>query len=776
MSPPMPKLVDVVPQEISHGSMVQGMAYRVKYRKTDKDGKVVRVRTMIQQLGTHSKNRGGVYPAGVRCKSLVESVILDAGFVKEEMNHQIVTVEETPPEHVRSRGESYVSGAVYNRSKCATDELLITCFQVPFDDVTRLMLSHNHMMLVCRAFLTKALWKLPRDEAKNITFCDVEGYLSITAVAASENGKELQEVIDDGLDCEVLSYTMDVEEPGAASTISLALNKGHELALRTTEITAVAELRGEIIAQSRNTTTGTEVAFHSVLVKVRATLGVVADDPDLPEVFEFLITAGVGNNTYIDEFLEYARIFVDSKKRQLRFGAFGVVNKICKGAQWSKGAVLKRSYRKNPVHGWCPSPESKWKDWGEDILRLEDVLRFFHVECQPSFAKLKPQLRNTVMANVDIAAADAYYNARTVGKKKSIADVDAILLLAVTKYAEELSLAGEARQSTTSPWVKFIPSIAAKAAAVAAAPHLRVQTYNEATGAPQNSQVEFHVAHTVDVTHVVPWREWLKNNVGMGAMEADKAAAVAVLQALHSRYPVLDQNIEVMTRGKWMGTVAMQKQGGMKDCPIQKGDIILPPCVPRRSQVFEKSTHPSAVEVTVQVLRPTPGGDGDESKVERSSVLWIVPEFKIPVVNPAAAKSAVAEQWLWGEGAAETMHPFWAVRRMTKTQLAKEACETAKARPDALAIRFNCELRPLQISAVNVGVVNEVVSNMTRMFSVPFLVNTIELLPNEELIMEIADKVIATETKKRHWKDELKTATADALKSARKNDSSQKKS
>ena len=73
---------------------------------------------------------------------------------------------------------------------------------------------------------------------KNIVYVDGEGKLSVSVVAAHPNGKELAEVLSEGVDCEVLSWEMDVEEPTAASIISQSLNKTHELALRTTELTA----------------------------------------------------------------------------------------------------------------------------------------------------------------------------------------------------------------------------------------------------------------------------------------------------------------------------------------------------------------------------------------------------------------------------------------------------------------------------------------------------------------------------------------------------------
>ena len=206
---------------------------------------------------------------------------------------------------------------------------------------------------------------------------------------------------------------MDQEEPTAASVISSALNKGHELALRTTELTAVAVLKGEIIVQSSKHV-GQRVAFGTVRERVRAQLDSAADDPDLPELFDFLVCAGVGTNSYIEDLLEFGGCFVDSKKRQLRFSAFAVANKICEQAPWSKIAVMKRAYRKKPVNGFCPSPEPIWGDfeWTGGLEFLEDLLRFFHGTCASYVAKLSPQSRQKLLANIDVAATDAFYVAK----------------------------------------------------------------------------------------------------------------------------------------------------------------------------------------------------------------------------------------------------------------------------------------------------------------------------------------------------------------------------
>ena len=131
---------------------------------------------------------------------------------------------------------------------------------------------------------------------RTIKFCDEQGRLCLTAVAATENGKELVEVINDGLDCEVLSWKMEVEEPGAASVISAALNKCSDFAMRCTEWSAMYALRGGIIKAAG--ALSERVAFKSVLAATHMELDSAADDPDLAELFDFLISIGVGKNTF----------------------------------------------------------------------------------------------------------------------------------------------------------------------------------------------------------------------------------------------------------------------------------------------------------------------------------------------------------------------------------------------------------------------------------------------------------------------------------------------
>ena len=173
-----------------HGVVVAASAFRVKYGKKRAAGGPATIHR-IENLCTHPANRGRVYPGGLRCKNLCASV-LQAGWAKEEFEHQLVAVEEPPTDEIRSRGDQYQSGAAYNKEECAKDELLCHIYDDPCGDPRLMLLAHNHMMIVLRAFLTGASWSLPPDTEKGIVFCDADGKLSTTARKARTGSNSLR--------------------------------------------------------------------------------------------------------------------------------------------------------------------------------------------------------------------------------------------------------------------------------------------------------------------------------------------------------------------------------------------------------------------------------------------------------------------------------------------------------------------------------------------------------------------------------------------------------
>ena len=767
--------------------IVAASAFRAKYAVRDRDGNIMKTDVRVECAGVDKHNRAGVYPAGCAVKRLCHEV-LKRGFLKEEVIHVCVAVQEPPAEELVRKPlkypklEDYKSSFSFNAEMCELDELLMTCFEQPYNRVDYTFLSHNHMMLVMRAFLTKAKWNLSVDEKLKLQFCDDEGRLDLAAVAEHPNAKEMQQVIQQGIPCEVLSWKMDMEEPEAASIISQALNSPASMAMRTTDLTAIAVLKGEIMFQLGREVSQ-KVAYKTVLDKVRVQLDNAADDEHLPEIFEFLISNGVASNSFISELLEWAGIFVDGKKRQLRFHAFGVINKMCDSAPWAKMAVIKRAYRKEPQNGFCPSPESAWGDFKSAQMQLlEELLRFFHVSCSEYTSSMQPQSRIKFLANVDIKASEAFFTAAAPKLKSADATIKKAILAATRLSMEQLGLnkivldkmlyvdlpgkkewivfedeKEETKGKKTTPEVDIL----------VAPQHIR---FDQATGQKLDEQDDFARNKScgseklLETPQKLPFRYWLEEGMGstMGDEEADVASAVSVLGGLHDQAPQFNMPVDVFKLGNLVYVTSQDK--------AEPKTVFLPPCVPKQSKVLLKSEHPDRVAITMKFLKDSTGAvasaeDGlGDAIIERVRVLYVNPEFVNPKPSeetPAVAATAQIEsdmtKWKWGPtDSSQSMHPFWAVRRLTDQQLRKlNAAAIEEKKPPK---RFNCELTSLSMTIVTIGLVGMEAVNCTRTYEVPFMTNTEELQAAEELIMRTEDpKKKAEKRPIGSWKDAYKT-------------------
>jgi hypothetical protein len=255
----------------------------------------------------------------------------------------------------------------------------------------------------------------------------------------------------------------------------------------------------------------------------------------------------------------------------------------------------------------------------------------------------------------------------------------------------------------------------------------------------------------------LPWKQWLKKSQSCGALEGDKASAVAALEVLHDSFNEAEANVEIWNLdGKIFATTP---------AVAEQHSIWLPPCIPKQSKVFEASEHPCAIKILQKVMKTTGEKQEELSKEEsspdagsvcRENTFYVLPEFKFPAQEKSAVAETTADEALtWNWEGAETMHPFWAVRRLNEKQLQTEVQawkpETGKPRP-----RFNCELRMKPLSAVVLGIINERSLNRTRLLKVPFLINHVELVKNEELILEVLPMKKKETIKKRTWRDEVK--------------------
>ena len=787
--------------EYSWMSLCQAAAWRVKYRDLKSTQKI---KVRVENLGVHRNNRGGVFPGGIRCKELCVDVISN-GFLKEEFSDKLVAVEEMPTHEARSldrsRGEVQTgsTGSQYNRETSSKDELLQTCFHEPYGNVQYNLLSHNHMALVILAFITKAKWDLEPIEQKKwkrtIKFCDEQGRLCLTAVAATVNGKELVEVIKEGVDCEVLSWKMELEEPGAAAVISAALNKCSDFAMRCTEWSALYTLRGGIIKASG--ALGQRVAFKSVLEATHLELDSAADDPDLGQLFDFLISLGVGKNTYFNDLADFQKIFVNSKQRQLRFAAFGVVNKLDAALPRTKIAIIKRAYRKklpDPKNCWCSNPESAWTAVAAPILRsTEELLLYLHEDdairknIDPENANMDSAPRTLFYGSVDIAVADAVMYTQVQHKNKATQDqVRKAMQKAVSVYMLGINFNKDSPPPAAPEWSDWINAndlldlTAVAAGTTPAAPtapgstqaKVEVLQFEQKTGRQLNEQVDFDQAKTVKASPIeIPWKSWHEQNQTMATRDADKAAVVTMLENIHRRWDVSAVDVKIMSLDGKTSVVA--------GAHMQARTVMLPPCIPKQCKVYDShNEHPMAVPVSVVLAQDT--GDAVEAqlsdivaaKQSRSDFL-LCPEFKAPTAVAAKPGGNPAErEWIYSKDQAETLHPFWGVRRITDTALQQEKDRVTtqiKATGEKLRVpEFNCEIVTKVSTAVHISVVGVQNVTNTRFITVPYICNFKDVVEGEELILR---HVVLAKTKKapkRDWRDMDKQEVAAANKKAKK--------
>ena len=168
------------------------------------------------------------------------------------------------------------------------------------------------------------------------------------------------------------------------------------------------------------------------------------------------------------------------------------------------------------------------------------------------------------------------------------------------------------------------------------------------SGIQLNQQLDFEKEKEKKIAiYKLPWKEWCLHKDGLGAMEADKASAVAVLHALHERFDVASQSIEVLHNEKDNRTFVVAA------CKVAANAIVLPPCVPKQSKVLDRTDHPYAVKMIMHVMRSTEASVTSQAgNILRVRTFFVLPEFKIPEKNDRTPQSRFNLLWILnGSGA-----------------------------------------------------------------------------------------------------------------------------
>ncbi len=276
-----------------------------------------KVRIHLSLLAPHKFNRGGQYPQDERVRKLALQIIA-AGFSQAEADHEGVCVQEYPMDKLylkKQHDSTFCSLNEYNRENA--QGCLKDCFESGCGtQVAYGTLSHSHLCLVLRAIVNGAKWPIPDgmvfndlEQQRVNRVLDKDGKVDMAAVAVHD--KVAQKLVHEGMLMEVLSWNIMDQEPTAASLISQSLNKGAEVALKTTEVTAL-----RVVCSAINKSLE---ASRSDRVRAQVTQQIdrIVQDPEFVEIFDFAVCLGSTKSVFIPLLLDFCQVFVNSKRRGL---------------------------------------------------------------------------------------------------------------------------------------------------------------------------------------------------------------------------------------------------------------------------------------------------------------------------------------------------------------------------------------------------------------------------------------------------------------------------
>ena len=714
------------------------------------------MRIPVIMLGPHTFNRGGHYPQQERVRELAVQIIL-AGFTQAEADHEGVCVQSYPAEEVvrkRERDHTFQTYTEFNQDR-ATGHLAACFHRSCGADVAYGTLSHSHLCLVLRAIALGTKWPLPEgieftedERARLKPVLDKDGNLDMAAVA--QNDPVAKTLVEGGMLMEVLSCKLMDDEPTGASLISQSLNKGADFALRTTEVTALRVLCKAVDAEL-DAAVADQVAFEKVKLSVTHELDRVVQDPDFIELFSFVVGLGSTKAQFIPLLLQFCEVYVNSKRRALRLGAFGVASKLPDAVPWVKVALVMRCYRNAPAKKrgvdaavWCPDPEPLWnkKDATHFLAELNAVLRLYLCTLRKVIDGMGREQALTFKANLCILTAESFvqYQKDTNVKDRSVAaqrqsllraceDATGQVELKSNRDALERALGEVAFGSEKPAWfdVKTLPRAGPNEPAVAGRAqgsgqgevlNPTVISFDPKTQLPTNQQSSRDATASPLGSFPLPITEW-RRSAAAKELGREPAMAGAVLMCLWARHvsAVAEAQVEVLQDADSGKRTVKATVAHDERC------IELWPCAPKASKVLSASTHPERVVVQAWVK-----GGGDAAP---RATFYLHPEFKPPAdKTPADVTDHDVRLRTWKWDAEETMHVFWAVNRVTPQEVLQR-----NERDESAVARINMELEDRELAVCVPGPGGVVVA-----VTVPVLVNNMPVKKGEELLWEARPK------------------------------------
>ena len=258
----------------------------------------------------------------------------------------------------------------------------------------------------------------------------------------------------------------------------------------------------------------------------------------------------------------------------------------------------------------------------------------------------------------------------------------------------------------------------------------------------------------------VPWKCWYNEYLNVAATAADKAAIVNMLETIHRRWDASAVGVQMILNStdKQISVVASAN--------MPAKSLYLPACVPRGCKVYDiHHEHPMAVRVSVGLADGTSdivkAGDGVPANVARQIEYVLCPEFKAPTAVAAKpGEGQDAQKLIYSRDNSESMHPFWAVRRIdarTLTQEQQAVLDRITQPGESEKVpEFNCQIMFKRHPIMSIASAGEQKLTSTRFISVPFMTNTNDVVQGEELICELTVRPKPKKVVNITWEDVAK--------------------
>ena len=174
----------------------------------------------------------------------------------------------------------------------------------------------------------------------------------------------------------------------------------------------------------------------------------------------------------------------------------------------------------------------------------------------------------------------------------------------------------------------------------------------------------------------------------------------------------------------------------------------LPPCVPKQAKVLKESNHPSRIGIWVsRMTQSVENGETIHNPTDTAPTMYyVVPEWMAPEdVTESAVAECAGDQRIWKMNGKETMHPFWAVSRLSLGDLEQKS--TAR-----MPLQFNMDFSVRRFLTLVVGELSGDKTNLIHAVDVPLLTNSSTINVGEQLFLQM-DMKRETTKRQNNWKD-----------------------